>query len=477
MKTPSVSGNWTLPDLYLTVRKISNDGEPALDYDLLGNKLGLPKESMGVVPCAGYQNAIESTLEVWEQHCREHSVSPGQALNSKQLRQKGARLFETVLPLQLQKHLWQLRFKATSLMIECSEEIPWELFHLQDPDSDAEDDYLCLRFQLTRWISSSKLNSSILYMPALHFRMAPMALIQGSTQDLRSAKAELNHLEDHHSTWKPEHIESSWNGINGAMTSARFNAWHFVGHGSRGAAKGKQMSMILDSDEELSPDILGGSSRSAGRLRPIVFWNCCYSTRSTQLFGLRGWPESFLRHGFGGFLGTMWAVGDQAAFTFSKTFYAELAEGNTVGDALHSARLEVKNEGSHDWLAYAYYGDPRARVKLSESTKLAPKILMEQLPEANKAAHHKLLAALNAIKEPVPPQILAQFARVTEEQVLAFRDYWAVHLQESNQETIFPRSSLRKALKAWSQDGLLDIASAHKHIVQTLLEKVYGKKI
>ena len=217
MSTPT-GGHWTMPDLYLTVNRINLDGEPHLDFILSGNKLGRPSAHMGTTPVgSGYSEVLNDVLAQWEALSQEQQVSLGCTLPPATFRQKGARLFELVLPEDLQRHLWAFRNQARDLMIESSEPIPWELMHLQDPDSDAEDNFLCLRYHLARWLPGDRFTTQKQWMPALSFKIAPLALVQGYGTDLSHGADELDHLMNNHPDWKPQRIESSIDGVMKAM--------------------------------------------------------------------------------------------------------------------------------------------------------------------------------------------------------------------------------------------------------------------
>ncbi len=67
-------------------------------------------------------------------------------------------------------------------------------------------------------------------------------------------------------------------------------------------------------------------------------------------------------------MGPLWKVRDSLALAFAETFYNELAQGKTLGEAAQSARLHVRGQkaGAPAWLAYTVYGHPNARIGLSQ---------------------------------------------------------------------------------------------------------------
>ena len=70
-----------------------------------------------------------------------------------------------------------------------------------------------------------------------------------------------------------------------------------------------------------------------------------------------------MRAGAAAFIGTLWEVSDGAAREFAQELYRHLAGGDPLGQAVMAARHAIAAEpGDPTWLAYAVYGDPRARI-------------------------------------------------------------------------------------------------------------------
>ncbi len=80
-----------------------------------------------------------------------------------------------------------------------------------------------------------------------------------------------------------------------------------------------------------------------------------------------------------------WAVNDDAACTFAKTFFAELTEGRAFGDAIFKARQTTfaRHPGSNTWGAYQAYGDPGYRLhangKPNARRKSPPYVAVDEL--------------------------------------------------------------------------------------------------
>jgi len=114
---------------------------------------------------------------------------------------------------------------------------------------------------------------------------------------------------------------------------------------------------------------LSGPALSFGNTHPLVFLNACETgQRGLSLTHLGGWAERFTEAGCGAFIGTLWAVEDDAAQDFARVFYEEICRGATLGDACSHARSKIRSETSASWLAYSLYADPQAVLILPKTT-------------------------------------------------------------------------------------------------------------
>jgi len=96
-----------------------------------------------------------------------------------------------------------------------------------------------------------------------------------------------------------------------------------------------------------------------------VFINACRSAGAIPKYTkLMGWAEQFMAAGAGAFIGTLWAVRSDSALTFAEAFYDALLTGQTLGQAVRTARLTTAaNVADPTWLAYTVYGDPAAAAE------------------------------------------------------------------------------------------------------------------
>ena len=74
--------------------------------------------------------------------------------------------------------------------------------------------------------------------------------------------------------------------------------------------------------------------------------------------------EFFVRSGASAFVGALWEVNDRLAAQFAIQFYERLWVGDTLGEAFHAAREELRKQDPSNptWLAYTLYADPNGKA-------------------------------------------------------------------------------------------------------------------
>lgn len=146
-----------------------------------------------------------------------------------------------------------------------------------------------------------------------------------------------------------------------------FDIVHFAGHGVFDPEDTAQRGWVFGQD-------LIFSAREIFRARRVprlVFANACFSavvqpgTTAAQSMTrqLAGLAEAFFERGVQNYLGSGWPVDDEGAVAFAGRFYRELLAGETLGDAVSRARLDIMNCGS-TWGAYQHYGQAGAKIIL-----------------------------------------------------------------------------------------------------------------
>ncbi len=273
------------------------------------------------------------------------------------LESKGARLFESIFPKELQALLWALRHRIASVQIYSEEAwIPWELCRMTG-ESDGmvvEGPFFCEAFAITRWIPG------IARRPRL--TLEKMALVVPRDSGLQSVQDErqflLSLVESGRSV---QEVPASYVDVRRVLASGRFDAFHFAGHGTVRSPDPDRSAIRLEGGDELRPEEISGVLRNLGRSTPLVFLNSCHGARGAfTLVGAGGWASRYLDAGAGAFIGAYWAVSDQGASAFAQSFYQEMYAGSSLASAVRSARLSIRSPSDPTWLAYTVYGDPMA---------------------------------------------------------------------------------------------------------------------
>ena len=93
----------------------------------------------------------------------------------------------------------------------------------------------------------------------------------------------------------------------------------------------------------------------------LVVLSACQSLGGQILGGegLRGLSEPFLEAGARAVVVTQWSIGDKSVLPFVDRFYASMASGLSVGEALRATKLAAIHDRARiaDWAAFTVIGD------------------------------------------------------------------------------------------------------------------------
>jgi hypothetical protein len=286
----------------------------------------------------------------------------------RRLELKGANLFATVFPDDLQKTLWKVRSRIKTVQIASEEPwIPWEVCRLQgagDGGRIEEGPFFAEAFEVTRWIPGVPV--------ALHLSLRNLALVVPEDSGLMFAKDEKAFVE----SLAQENIRSVTNvtalfrDVTSAMAKGAYDAWHFTGHARADqAVDADQAAIELADREKLVPADVTGTVQNVLLPRPLVFLNACQSAQGgLSLTGVGGWAQRFVRpksddRAASAFIGAYWSVADDIALAFATALYTGLVKNRKpIGEAVKNARLAIKKANDPTWLAYTVYAHPQAAV-------------------------------------------------------------------------------------------------------------------
>lgn len=152
-----------------------------------------------------------------------------------------------------------------------------------------------------------------------------------------------------------------------ALASGRYDLWHFAAHGQSDNKNPTRWKLLLGERGFLTLDDVVSLAGALRETHPMVFLNSCNSGRGVpSLAPIEGWSRRFLDAGAGTFVGSQWEISSDSARGFSRAFYRHLVGGNSLGEAMRRARLQIRraSPGDPSWLAYSLYGDPDSRACL-----------------------------------------------------------------------------------------------------------------
>lgn len=134
---------------------------------------------------------------------------------------------------------------------------------------------------------------------------------------------------------------------------------HFSGHGAVGA-NADLTALELEGGESISA-MAFAASRLGSTRQPLLFLNACTVGRGGRVLGRAGgFAGNCIEAGWSGIVAPYWPVLDSSASAFGVAFYRKLKAGRSIGEALGELRSEASDDPTA--LAYAYFGDPFARV-------------------------------------------------------------------------------------------------------------------
>lgn len=250
--------------------------------------------------------------------------------------------------------------------------IPWELIKPFDdrPGDLVDDDFLCLQFELTRWLSGHPAPP-----PLSELRVRRLACILTAT-DLPKAEEEKAFLAElaqaHSGVEDASPVLSSASAAEAFLEAGGVDLLHFAGHGIFDSAHPNESALPFPDGSTLHPsDLQGSLATRIAKDRPLIFLNACSAgQQGWSLARLGGWADRWVRIcGCGAFVAPLWPIRDSLALAFAKALYTALAKGETFGQAGRSAREHVRKlaPGNPAWLAYSIYADVHGRLALGDS--------------------------------------------------------------------------------------------------------------
>jgi pimeloyl-ACP methyl ester carboxylesterase len=285
----------------------------------------------------------------------------------------GKELGKLILPADVALVLSQMKGRHLVVVHDApSSRIPWEAIWVDSwcPASDKglSRRYVAENLSVAKWLEQRQQDA-----------MLHLLLVVNPTLDLPGAESEGNRVRElfgAHPSVKVDELrgpQATKRTLLEKFRSGAYDVIHYAGHAFFDPLKPSNSGILCHGKDVLS----GADLATIGNLPSLVFFNACEAGRlrrgapgrpgmkrgedkkrsvKRQLEESVGLAEAFLRGGVANYLGTYWPVGDAPAKRFAETFYTDLLNGYTIGEALLDGRKKVEEEGSVDWADYIHYG-------------------------------------------------------------------------------------------------------------------------
>jgi CHAT domain len=359
-------------DLKLTVR-LRDD---RLEFDLDGS--GYFDRAVGHVELGGAFEGDPRAYRKWLMNQIRTIAAERHSAQLADLERLGNRLYRDVFPGELKEAYREFRDNSmiqTLLVVSEDPWIPWELIKPYDTAAGTDDDFLCMRFAMSRWLRGSQPLKP-------KFDVHSVASLEAGSVEgmelLETARAECEYLRQLAQSRSVANLGHDFDCEGYARVQRLLgheddvHLWHVAAHGRLGASDPHESAIVFADRPWTSGELIGKTTRGIQRARPLVFLNACLvAQQEFHLARLGGWPSAWIVESqCGGFIAPQWWVDSQLASTFSKAFYDAVVgdevgkPGKPLAEAVRSARRAVREQEEVDptWLSYVVYGHPNARV-------------------------------------------------------------------------------------------------------------------
>jgi CHAT domain len=284
--------------------------------------------------------------------------------NMERLETRGKGLWADMIPEGLKRAYAQLRRNKDLTLFIFSEDrsFPWELVRPYEMAGSSEIDpagfddlWWALQFSIARWVAGSP-------SPANRIPINRVCCVAASSA-LSSAEKEVGYFESLKAQGVVVDQPKTKAELIDYLSNRDYDVIHFACHGQFNTQDPGESDIQLPDGTLLQPDSLftGKIPERIGKNHPLIFLNSCHSGRTgSTLVGIEGWAKRLIEWGCGAFIGCGWEVADRLAADFAVIFYQNFRNNKSLGQAVHQARRQIReqNEQNSTWLAYYLYGNP-----------------------------------------------------------------------------------------------------------------------
>ncbi|MGC5171751.1 CHAT domain-containing protein [Microbacterium sp. DT81.1] len=136
----------------------------------------------------------------------------------------------------------------------------------------------------------------------------------------------------------------TWSGVQNILLTQPWHVLHFIGHGGFDEQTDEGLVALVGRDgraEFVTASSLADLLNEADPQPRLVVLNSCQSgaTGTSDLFA--GTAASLVRSGIHAVVAMQFAISDEAALAFSRSFYVALASGRRIDEAVRSGRIGI----------------------------------------------------------------------------------------------------------------------------------------
>jgi len=280
----------------------------------------------------------------------------------KQLQGAGQILFDHLLTQEAKDKL--MNTQAEHLLIRMDDalvHVPWELLY------DGKQ-FLCHRFSMGRIVATRQRIADVQERNIA--KPLRMLVLADPRSDLPASRAEGAHIRDEldkHHEFMNVNMKSGEVPVDFVKSKIRdYDIIHYAGHADYDKDNPANSGWLLADGKVTSDEIKNMTGKKP--MPALVFANSCQSgmtdewkidsTYSQDIFGL---ANAFLVSGVQHYIGTFWDILDEPGQEFAASFYQEMLNGVSVGEAVRRARLHLVDKYGEEtivWASYMIYGDP-----------------------------------------------------------------------------------------------------------------------
>jgi class 3 adenylate cyclase len=278
-----------------------------------------------------------------------------------ELKQLGRMLYESLIPEVIRKGLAEA--PDANMLISMDESlvrIPWEMLY------DGTQ-FLNQKFGIGRTVTTRQAVSGTSRAVSNPLRMLLLCDPQNNLPAAAREKKEILAATVDYKDYLSVNAREAQ--VTTTYVTSRIHSYdivHYAGHAEQDSDKPGHGGWLLH-DAPFTAATIGALAGDLP-MPALVFSNACHTGewKTSDAFVQRVFSlaNSFLLSGVQHYIGTFWDVPDEPSCHFATKFYANLAQGMTIGEAMLGARISLIEKFGEDtifWASYLLYGDPTSR--------------------------------------------------------------------------------------------------------------------